>query len=142
MVGLERVLEWRVMRERAKAWIGTASCGVILANLIIASSKIFVNFAPLQMTSAWLNAAALVCGFVLGITLEKTSSTFSGVCLMALIAVLIFSGVLVWVLGTALLDIVLFLAFQQSFPRFLFICILGWVGAVFSVFLRLWIGRL
>ena len=131
-----------MMGERAKAWIGTVSCGVILANLIIVSSGVFVNFAPIQMTSAWLNTAALVCGFVLGIALEKASSVFSGVFLMALIAVLIFSGVLVWVLGTALLDIVLLFAFQQSFPRFIFIGIFGLVGAVFSVFLKLWTGQL
>ena len=130
------------MTEKVKAWISITSCGIILANLIIASSRTFGNFAPLPMTLTWLNAAALVCGFVLGIVLDRASFIFSGVFLMALIAVLVFSGVVVWVLGTTFLDIVLLFAFQQSFPRFVFIGILGFVGAVPSVFLKLRVGQL
>jgi ABC-type thiamine transport system ATPase subunit len=61
---------------------------------------------------------------------------------MALIAVLVFSGVVVWVLGTALLDIVLLFAFQQSFPRFVSICVLGLSGAGVSILLKLWLGNL
>ena len=131
-----------VIDERIKAWVGIVSCGVILANLIIVSSRTFENFSPLAMTSAELNLAALACGFVLGLALEKASFIFSGVCLMALLAVLIFSGILVIVLGTALLDIVLLYAFQQSFPRFVFIAVLGFVGAVLAMMLKLWTGRL
>jgi hypothetical protein len=130
------------MTEKTKAWISITSCGVILANLIIASSRTFGNFAPFPITLAWLNAAAFVCGFTLGIALERASFIFSGVFLMALIAVLVFSGVLVWVVGTTFLDIVLLFAFQQSFPRFVFIGILGFVGAVSSVFLKLRVGQL
>ena len=142
MVEFEGILERRVMGERTKAGISIVSCGIILANLVIVSSRMFANYAPLQTSSAWLNVASFACGLALGLALDKASSIFFGSCLMALIAVVVFSGVMVGVLGTALLDVVLLFAFQQSFPRFVWISALGLSGTVFSMFVRLWRGQL
>lgn len=131
-----------MMGEKTKALVITVSCGIILANLAIATSRMFANYAPVEISSAWLNVASFACGLVLGLVLERAPSIFSGSCLMGLIAVLVFSGVVVWVLGTALLDIVLLFAFQQSFPRFVSICVLGLSGAGVSILLKLWLGNL
>ena len=133
------------MGERTRAFVSVVSCGIILANFAVSSSSTLRDFSLLSMTSAWLYAAAFVCGSVLGITLDEIRAIFYGVCLMALIAVLLFSGVLVSAAilnETPFLDLVLLFAFQQSFPRFISICLLGYVGAFFSTLLKVFSGRL
>jgi hypothetical protein len=64
---------------------------------------------------------------------------------MSLIAVLIFSGVLVsaaLLSHASLLDVVLLFAFQQSFPSFISVFVLGCLGAFLSMLLKLFFGRL
>ena len=121
------------------------SSGIILANFAISSSSTLGDFAPLSMTSTWLYAASLICGFSLGMTLTEAEEVFYGVLLMALIAVLVFSGVLVspaLLNRSPILDIVLLIAFQQSIVRFIAICVLGYMGAWFVILLKLFSGRL
>lgn len=134
-----------LVSERRRVFVSIVSSGIILANFVVSSSSTLGSFAPLSMTSTWLYTAAFFCGFALGITLDKASAILYGVCLMALIAVLVFSGVLVSVAllnNTPFFDIVLLFAFQQSFPRFIAICVLGYAGAFFSILLKLFSGRL
>lgn len=123
----------------------TISSGIIVANFAISSSPTLRNFAPLSMTPTWLYVASFLCGFVLAMTLEEIRAIFYGVLSMALIAVLVFGGVLIApaLLNRApFLDIVLLIAFQQSFPRFIFICISGYAGASFQTLLGLFFDRL
>ena len=144
MVDRKRVLERTLASERTGALVRIVSCGIILANFVVCSSSTLEGFAPLSITVIWLYAVSLICGFALGIILDELKAIFYGVFLMALIAVLIFSSVLVLAAllsNTPFLDIVLLLAFQRSFPRFLFICVLGYVGACLSVLLKLFSGR-
>ena len=92
------------------------------------------------MTSNWLYAGAFICGSILGITLDGAKAIFYGLCSMALIAVLIFSGVLISIArlnDIPAYDLVSLLAFQQSFVRFIFIFILGGVGASCATLLQL-----
>lgn len=142
MVERKRALERILVGERTRVFVSIVSCGIILANFVVSSSSMLRDFAPLRMTSTWLYAAAFICGFVLGIALDEPSEMFYGVGLMALIAVLVFSGVLVLGLtellsNTAFIDIVLLIAFQQSFLTFIFICVFGYVGVFLSALLRL-----
>lgn len=133
------------MSDRARALASVVSSGIILANFLISSSSTLQDFAFLYMTSSWLYAAALICGLALGITLNRASAVFYGICAMSLIAVLIFSSVLVSaaLLSYApLLDVVLLFAFQQSFPSFISIFVLGCLGAFLSMLLKLFSGRL
>ena len=97
------------------------------------------------MTLIWLYAASLICGFTLGAILMQARSIFYGVFSMALIAVLVFSGVLVspaLLNRSPILDVVLLIAFQQSFARLIAICVLGYMGAWSAVLLKLFSGRL
>jgi hypothetical protein len=131
--------------DRARAFASVVSSGIILANFLTSSSSTLRDFALLHMTSSWLYAAALICGLALGITLDRISAIFYGICAMSLIAVLIFSGVLVSVAllsHVPLLDVVLLFAFQQSFPSFISIFVLGCLGAFLSMLLKLFFCRL
>ena len=133
------------MSEKARAFASIVSCGLILANFLISSSSTLGDFALLNMTSSWLHAAAFICGFALGIALDRALVVFYGVCAMSLAAVLIFSSVLLsaaLVDDAPLLDVLLLFAFQRSFPSFMSICILGCLGAFFSLLLKLRFGRL
>jgi hypothetical protein len=63
---------------------------------------------------------------------------------MALIAVLVFGSVQVIAAllnNVPVLDIVLLLAFQRSFPRLLFIAALGYLGACIAILAKLLGGR-
>lgn len=123
-----------------RAFANSVFCGIILANIAVSSSSSFEKFAPYSMTSMWLYAAAFICGLILGITLDEARAMFFGVCSMALIAVLIFSGVLVltaWLNDIPSYNLVSLLAFQQSFVRFIVIFILGGVGAACATLLNL-----
>ena len=128
------------MSERTRAIANSVFCGIILANLAICSSPSFERFAPFAMTATWLFAGAFMCGSILGITLDDAKAIFYGLCSMALIAVLIFSGVLIFIArlnDIPSYDLVSLLAFQQSFVRFIFIFILGGVGASIATLLKL-----
>jgi hypothetical protein len=88
--------------------------------------------------------AAFICGSVLWLILDQTSAILYGVGLMAFIAVLVFSGVLVLealLSKTPFLDVVLLFALQRSFVKFIFICVLGYVGAFFSILVKSRFGR-
>jgi len=131
--------------DRARAFASVVSSGIILANFLISSSSTLRDFAFLHMTSSWLYAAALVCGLALAITLNRVSTIFYGICAMSLIAVLIYSSVLVSAALSSdapLLDVALLFAFQQSFPSFISIFVLACVGAFLSSLLKLFSGRL
>ena len=131
--------------ERLRVLIGSVSCGMILANLAICSSPSLGRFAPLYLTSTWLYAVAILCGLALAMALDEAGAILVGVFSMALIAVLVFSSVLILAAilnSTPLLDVVFLSAFQQSFVRFIVICIMGSVGAFCAILLKLSFGGL
>ena len=133
------------MSKRTRSVINVVALGIILANFVVASSRTFESFAPLSMSSTWLYAASFVCGLVLGSTVDEALTIFYGVFVMALIAVLIFSAIMMLTAllnSSPFLDIILLFAMQQSFPRFVFICVLGYVGAFFPPLLKTLFGRL
>ena len=139
MVERKGALERILVSERTRVLVSIVSCGIIVANFVISSFPKLRYFAPLDMSSSWLAAVAFVCGFALGIILNKAPTILYGVCLMALIAVFVFSCVLVseaLLSNTPFLDVVLLFAFQQSFPRFISICALGYVAAFLSTWLK------
>ena len=118
----------------------TIASGIILANCAIASSPALRSYAPLSMTPAWLYVTSFICGIVLTTILEDLGGIFYGVLSMAAIAVLVFGTVLIspaLLNRTPFLDIVLLIAFQQSFPRFIAVCIWGYAGAFSQTLLRL-----
>jgi hypothetical protein len=131
--------------QRAMAVANIMSCGVILGNCVLLSNALFKGFAPFSVTATYLYAASILCGFVLGITVDSVRAILCGIGLMALIAVLIFSGVLVLAAAindTVFLDLVLLFAFQQSFPAFLAISVLSCVGVLCGIELRVRSGQL
>lgn len=127
------------MSEKARVLANSVCCGIILSNLAIISSSSFEEFAPLPLTVTWLYVTAFACGSILGITLDDARHILYGVVSMALIAVLIHSGVLIfisWLNKATSFNTVSLLAFQQSFVRFVFISILGGVGAFCGTVLK------
>jgi len=138
-------MERESVSGRKRSAINIVALGVILAYFVISSSRTFEHFAPLSTTPSWLYAAAFICGSVLGATVDDVLTIFYGIPVMALIALLVFSAVMVLTTLTSnplLLDIVLLYALQQSFPRFMFVCALGYVGAFFPLLLKTFFGRL
>jgi len=126
--------------ENARACANSICCGIVLANLAISSCSPFEKFAPLPLTVMWLYVGAFACGLVLGITLDDAKQMLYGVGSMALVAVLIFGGALIyiaWSNKATSYDTISLLAFQQSFVRFVFISILGGVGAFCATVLKL-----
>jgi hypothetical protein len=114
-----------------------------LANLSISSSSLFEKSALLPLTLTWLYVACFVCGVILGTTLESARAVLFGVCSMALIAVLVFSGVLMlttWLNDLPVDNLVWLVAFQQSFVRFILISLLGGVGASCATLLKLFLS--
>lgn len=145
MVEYTRALERIAVGGRARIVANVVSSGIVLGNLLISSSQTLGDFAVLRTDSGWLYAAAFICGSALGLILDRTSTVLYGICAMSAIAVLIFTGVLTSAAllnGTPILDVILLLAFQRSFPSFIAICVLGCVGAFLSSWLRLSLGRL
>lgn len=131
------------MSERRRVLANSISCGIILANLSISSSSLFEKSALLSLTLTWLYVACFMCGMILGITLESARAVLFSVCSMALIAVLIFGGVLMltaWLNDLPLDNLVWLLALQQSFVRFIFISLLGGVGASCATLLKLFLS--
>ena len=145
MVVCKGALEGIIVGQRMRALVNIVSCGLIIANFVVCSSSSLEKSAPLSMTSTWLYLASFICGLALGMTLDEARVILHGVFSMALIAVLVFSSVLVLpalLNNYPFLDIVLLFAFQQSLVRFIFICTLGCVGVFFATLLRLFFGRL
>lgn len=127
------------MSEKARVLANSVFCGIILSNLAIISSSSFEEFALLPLTVTWLYVTAFACGSILGITLDDARHILYGVVSMALIAVLIHSGVLIfisWLNQATSFNTVSLLAFQQSFVRFVFIFVLGGVGAICGTVLK------
>lgn len=128
------------MSNRAKEVAIILSLGIIMANLVMSSSSVFDDFSSFPVTTSWLYAAAVICGVVIGTALGESSASLYGMVLVAWIAVSIFSAVIVGVavLGKlAFLDLVVLFAFQQSFARFIVLCVLGYAGVFGSFVLRL-----
>jgi len=131
LAGHKEPLGWALAAKRILIGVSVVSCGIILANLLVSSDSTLTDFVPLPVTTGWLYAAAFLCGLVLAMALDSGKWTFLAIGLSALVAVLVFSGVLmsaVLLNRAAPLDLALFVAFQQSFPRFILICLLGLVG--------------
>jgi hypothetical protein len=130
---------------KARFLANTVSCGVILASFLISTSSTLRDFALWRTSPNWLHTVAFMCGLALGMNFDRISTVFYGIGSMALIAVLIFSGVLIsaaLLSDTPVLDVVLLFAFQRSFPSFVSICVLGCVGAALSMVLKSLLGRL
>ena len=133
------------MSVKARFLANTVSCGLVLANFLISTSSTLRDFAVWRTSPNWLHTAAFICGFALGMNFDRIASIFYGICSMALIAVLIFSGVLIsaaLLSDTPVLDVVVLFAFQRSFPSFISICVLGCVGAALSMVLKSLLGQL
>ena len=121
------------------------SFGIILGNLVVSSSSVLADYAPFAVATSWLYAATLLCGFIIGQTLDDSSASFYGPALMALVAVSILGGVLVLTAVLSdlpFLDLVVLFAFQQTLPHFIFICVLGYAGVFGAYILRLFLGQL
>ena len=133
MAGYQEPLERHLARERMAAVGNALSCGIILAYLIIASDPSISEYSPFPATSVFLYVSAFVCGFALALTLERVNWTLYAAGLMALVAALVFGGVLIAAAFANLasnLDIVVLVAFQQATPRFLLIWLLGTMGGL------------
>ena len=134
------------MSERTRPLLVILCSGIILANVIVASSNTFQVYAPLQMSSTWLLLASWVSGAVLGFVVQDDGAAMLyGVILMALIAAAGFTGTLLavsWLGGSRLLDIILLYAVQQAFPRVMSISVFGYGGTFSAILVRLVSGRL
>jgi hypothetical protein len=131
--------------QRAIAVANIMSGGIGLGTCVLLSNALFKGFAPFSVSATYLYGASIVCGFLLGMTLDTVRAILCGIGLMALIAVLIFSGVLVLAAAinhTAFLDLILLTAFQQSVPPFLAISVLGCVGVLGGIELKVRLGQL
>ena len=127
------------MTGRMTPFVSIVSAGIILANLAVATHATLGYFAPLSLSVTWLYAGSFLGGLALALTLDELGEVFIGGCAMAMIAVVIFSGVLILpalLSRSPLLDVALLFAFQQSFPRFIFIGVLGSIGAVVALLVK------
>lgn len=132
------------MNGRKERAIRMVALGVILAYFVTSSSRTFEHYAPLTTTTTWLYAAAFISGLVLGAAPDDALTIFYGVPAVALISLLVFSSMIVLTTllsSPLLLDIVILYALQQSFPRFLFMCALGYVGAFLPPLLKTLFSR-
>lgn len=131
------------MNNRARDLAVIVSFGIIMANLAVSSSSVFRDFAPFPVNTTWFNLAALICGLVIGIFLDDSALSLSGVAVIAVIAVSVFSAVLILVAVLAnqpFLDLIVLYAFQQALPHFIFVCVLGYAGLFSSYILKLFLG--
>lgn len=134
------------MGGRARSPSVVLFCGIILSNVVVASSDAFGPYAPLQMSSTWLLLASLGSGLLLGLVIrDEAAVILYGVLVMALIAVAGFSGMLLvvtWLSGSRLVDVILVYALQQAFPRVISISLFGYGGAFGAIMMRLALGSL
>jgi len=134
------------MIRRARSSLIILFCGVILSNVVVASSDTFGPYAPLQMSSTWLPLVSLGSGLLLGFGVrDEAAVILYGVVLMALIAVAGFGGTLLavtWMSGSRLIDIIFLYALQQAFPRAISISIFGYAGTFAATMVRLMSGSL
>ena len=82
-------------------------------------------------------------GSTLGSQTWLEKSLVPSIALIAVIAVSIFSAVLIGVAvidNRPFLDLIVLFAFQQSLPRFIFICVLGYAGLFGSFILKVFLG--
>jgi hypothetical protein len=134
------------MSERLATLLVILFCGIVLSNVVVASSATFGAYAPLQLNSTWLLVVSLTSGLILGLVVrDNGAAILYGVLLIALVAVLGFAGTLLAVTlvsGSRLVDVVVLFAIQQAFPRVISISVFGYAGAFSAVAFRLLSGRL
>jgi hypothetical protein len=132
------------MSSRWRQIISILACGLILAYLSIASSNVFVHFAPLPVNEAVLYAVAVLFGLYMGVLLEEFSTIFYSIGLMTLVAGGVFGAMMAraTLINTPLVDIALLFAFQQTLPRLIFIAVLASIGVFFAGLQRMISGKL
>jgi hypothetical protein len=139
-------MEGGLMSERLGTLLVILFYGIVLSNVVVASSATFGAYAPLQLNSTWLLMVSLASGLILGLVVrDNAAAILYGVLLIAMVAVLGFAGTLLAVTlmsGSRLVDIVLLSAIQQAFPRVIALSVLGYAGAFSAGVFRLVSGRL
>lgn len=119
--------------------------GIVLGNVMVCSSGTFASYAPVPLTPDWLSGASLALGLLLGLLADDTRTAFYSVTLMALVAALVLASMLMvsqLAVGVYIADVLALFALQQSLPRFLMACALGYVGLFLFILLKLIIDRL
>ena len=120
------------MSAKVRTILFVLFCGLILGNIVMASSSSFEHFTPFQLGQDLMYGAAFVIGILVGLLFPDVKALLGVLLAVVLLGVTVYGAAIVYATGLlygAVSDVVYLYAFQQAMPRLLFICVIGYVGA-------------
>ena len=120
------------MSTRKTACLSTLLAGIVLGNLLLATSTMFHGFAPIPTNPAALVGAGIATGFLLGWIIDDKSRALTAVVVAVTLGMLLFFvAVLIgnWLAGLErFLDVVMLLALLQSAGLSVLLLMFGALG--------------
>jgi hypothetical protein len=118
------------------AFVSTLLAGILLGNLLVATSTMFHAFAPIPTSRAALIGAGVATGFLLGWIIDDKSKALTAVVVAVTLGMLVFFAVVL--IGNYLaglekwLDVVMLLALLQSVGLSILLLMFGALGVLGS----------
>jgi hypothetical protein len=122
------------MSTRKTAFLSTLLAGILLGNLLVATSTMFHGFAPIPTNPAALAGAGVVTGFFLGWIIDDKSRALTAVVVAVTLGMLLFFVAVL--IGNRLaglerfLDVVMLLALLQSAGLSVLLLMFGALGVL------------
>jgi hypothetical protein len=122
------------MSTRITALLSTLLAGIVLGNLLVATSTMYHAFAPIRTSTAVLIVAGIATGFLLGWIIDDKSRALTAVVVAVTLGMLLFfAAVLIgnWFAGLkSFLDVVMLLALLQSAGLSVLLLLFGALGVL------------
>jgi hypothetical protein len=134
------------MSTRKTAVLSTLLAGILLGNLLVATSTMFHGFAPIPTSTAALIGAGVATGFLLGWIIDDKSRALTAVVIAVTLGMLLFFAVVLIANRLAglekWLDVLMLLALLQSAGLSLLLLMFGALGVLgASLVVGFWSGK-